>query len=61
MRAFVKLRQMISKNKELEHIFNELERKVERHDADIMNILNAIRQILKEEEKLKGKIGFLRG
>ena len=60
MRAFVKPRQMISKNKELEHKFNELEHKVERHDADIMNILNAIRQILKEEEKPKGTFGFAR-
>jgi hypothetical protein len=60
MRAFVKLRQMISKNKELEHKFIELEHKVERHDADIINILNAIRQIIKEEEKPKGKFGFAR-
>ena len=60
MRAFVKLRQMISKNKELAQKFNELEHKVERHDADILNILNAIRQILKEEEKPKGTFGFVR-
>ncbi len=60
MRAFVKLRQMISKNKEFEQKLNELEHKYERHDADIINIFNAIRQIMKEEEKPKGKIGFAR-
>jgi len=60
MRAFVKLNWMISRNKELERKFNELEHKVERHDVDIMNIFNAIRQLMKEEEKPKGKIGFAR-
>jgi hypothetical protein len=60
MRAFVKLRRMISKNKEFEQKLNELERKYERHDADIINILNAIRQLIKEEEKPKGTFGFVR-
>jgi len=60
MRAFVKLRQMVSKNKEFEQKLNELEHKYEHHDADIISIFNAIRQIIKEEEKPKGKIGFAR-
>ena len=59
MRAFIKLRMMISKNKELEHKLQELERKVEMHDSDIIAIFNAIRQIMKEEEKPKGKFGFV--
>ena len=60
MRTFVRLRQMISKNKDLEHKLNELEHKVERHEGDIIGILNAIRMIMKEEDKPKYKIGFLR-
>ncbi|MEK7375747.1 MAG: ORF6N domain-containing protein [Candidatus Margulisiibacteriota bacterium] len=60
MRAFIKLRRMISRNKDIEHKLNQLEHKVERHDEDIINILNAIRQIMKEEEKPKGKFGFAR-
>ena len=59
MRAFVKLRRMILKNKDLEYKLNQLEHKLERHDEDIIGILNAIRQIMKEEEKPKGKFGFL--
>ncbi|MCX5749138.1 MAG: ORF6N domain-containing protein [Candidatus Saganbacteria bacterium] len=59
MRAFVKLRQMVSNNKELVHKLNELERKIEKHDEDIIAIFNAIRQLMKEEIKPKGKIGFL--
>ena len=59
IRAFIKLRQMISRNKDLEHKLNELERKIERHDGDIIAIFNAIRQLMKEETKPKGKIGFL--
>jgi len=62
MRAFVKLRRMISNNKELAHKLKELEHKIERHDEDIIAIFNAIRQLMKEETpelKPKGKIGFL--
>ena len=60
MRAFVKLRRMISRNKVLEQKLYELEHKIERHDDDIIAILKAIKQIMKEEEKPKYKIGFLR-
>lgn len=59
MRAFVKLRRMISKNKALEHKLSELEQKIERHDTDIIAIFNAIRQLMKEDEKPKNKIGFV--
>ena len=60
MRAFVKMRRLISKNKELEHKLIELERKYEKHDNDILDILNVIRHLMKEDEKPKSKIGFLR-
>lgn len=58
MRAFVKLHQMISRNKELEQKLYELEHKLEHHDADIIAIFSAIRQIMKEEEKPKNRMGF---
>jgi hypothetical protein len=45
MRAFVKLREMISTNKELAHKLAELERKTEKHDEEIKAIFNAIRQL----------------
>ena len=58
MRAFVKLREMLSLHKELSVKLKELERKVEGHDEAIHAIFEAIRRLMKEEEKPKGKIGF---
>jgi phage regulator Rha-like protein len=46
MRAFVKLRQILSTHKELVHKLNELERKIEKHDVDIKSIFEAIRQLM---------------
>lgn len=60
MRVFVKLREMISTNKELAHKLGQLERKIERHDEEIKTIFNAIRQLMTPPEKPKRKIGFRR-
>ncbi|MEK7448371.1 MAG: ORF6N domain-containing protein [Planctomycetota bacterium] len=61
MRAFVKLRQILSTHKELVYKLNELERKTERHDSEIKTIFNAIRQLMASpDEKPKRKIGFYR-
>jgi len=60
MRAFVKLREMISTNKELAHKLAELEKKTEKHDEEIKGIFNAIRQLMIPPEKPKRKIGFKR-
>lgn len=46
MRAFVKLRQILSAHKELAHKLNELERKIEKHDKEISSIFEAIRQLM---------------
>lgn len=59
MRAFVKLRQMISINKELAQKIAELEHKIGQHDQDIISLFNAINQMLRYEDKPKGKIGFI--
>lgn len=45
MRAFVKLRELLSANKELAHKLNQLERKLEKHDEEIKAIFGAIRQL----------------
>ncbi len=59
MRAFVKLRDIISTHKELAHKLAELERKIDKHDADIGMIFEAIRQLMvPPPEKPKGRIGF---
>lgn len=46
MRAFVKLRHILSAHKELAHKLSELERKIEKHDAEIKSIFDAIRQLM---------------
>ncbi len=59
MRAFVKLKQILSMNKELAYKLAELERKIEKHDEDIQAIFEAIRQLMASPPiKPKPQIGF---
>jgi len=59
MRAFVKLRQILSINKELAHKLAELETKIEKHDVDIQAIFEAIRRLMAPPPiKPKPLIGF---
>jgi hypothetical protein len=60
MRAFVKLREILSTNKELAYKLVQLERKIEKHDDEIKLIFDAIRQLMTPPEKKKRKIGFRR-
>ena len=56
MRAFVKLREIISTHKELAQKLKELELKIETHDENIAAIFEAINQLLAHEEKPKEKL-----
>jgi len=58
MRAFVKIREMLSVYKELMNKLNELEKKVEKHDVEIGSIFEAIRQLMEPPQPPKPKIGF---
>ena len=58
IRVFVKLRQILSTHKELSYKLRELERKIEKHDAEIQSIFEAIHQLMTVPEKPKRKIGF---
>ncbi len=58
MRAFVKLRQILSAHKELSAKLDQLERKTERHDEEIRAIFTAIRQLMRPSEPSRRKIGF---
>ena len=58
MRAFVKLRQMLSTNKELAHKLAQLEHRIEKHDTEIHAIFEAIRQLMNSPEKPKRSIGY---
>ena len=59
MRAFVKLREILSINKDLAHQLSQLERKIEKHDDEIKLIFDAIRQLMTPPEPKRKKIGFL--
>ena len=59
MRTFVKLREILSTHKELAQKLAELEEKISQHDAEIQNLFQAIRQLMKPSEKSKQSIGFI--
>ncbi len=55
----MKLRQILSANKALASKLKELERKIEKHDADIQAIFEAIRQLMAPEpQESRRIIGF---
>ncbi len=56
MRAFVKLREMISSNKDLAKKLLELEKK---YDMQFKVVFDAIRELMKHPEPKEKKIGFL--
>ena len=58
MRAFVKLRETLDKNRELAEKFSDLEQRVGKHDEEITAILEAIRQLMAPPEKPRREIGF---
>jgi hypothetical protein len=55
MRAFVKLREMLSTHKDLKRKIKSMEKK---YDEKFQIVFEAIKQLLSEEEKPKKKIGF---
>ena len=58
MRAFVQLREIISFNKELAAKFDELSKRVDKHDEIIDSILEAIRGLIAPPEPEQKRIGF---
>jgi len=60
MRAFVRLREMISTNKELSRKLDELERKLATHDTAIAGLITAIRELATPAPPPpKRRIGFM--
>lgn len=58
VRAFVRLREMISANSELARKFAELEHRLDAHDEQIAHLFAAIRQLLAPPPEKKREIGF---
>ena len=58
VRAFVKLREMLSTHKELAGKLDDLERKLQTHDRQIVSLFEAIRGLMAPPPKPRGRIGF---
>jgi hypothetical protein len=58
VRAFVRLREMLSNNRQLAAKLAELESRLEDHDASIQNLIEAIKELMAPEEPNRRKIGF---
>lgn len=58
VRAFVKLREIISTHKELAAKFELLENKFDKHNKEIQVLFQAIRKLMKPSNPPRKKIGF---
>lgn len=58
MRAFVKVREVLSAHKELAGELQKLQNRVGKHDKEIQTIFEAIRELMRIPEKPKRQIGF---
>lgn len=58
VRAFVRLREILSTHKELAQKLKELELKIDSHDQQIQAIFDVINQLISTPEKPKRKMGF---
>jgi phage regulator Rha-like protein len=58
VRAFVRLREMLAANEQLAAKIDELELRLDTHDASIQDLLEAIRELMAPEPAGDRKIGF---
>lgn len=61
MRAFVKLREMLTTHRALARKLAQLEKRIEGHDEEITAIFEVIRQLMEPPEKPSKRIGFRAG
>ncbi|HPI37690.1 MAG TPA: ORF6N domain-containing protein [Ignavibacteriaceae bacterium] len=58
MRAFVKLREIVSTHKKVEEKLKEIENRLGQHDKQILQIIDVINQLITPPEPVKKKVGF---
>jgi hypothetical protein len=58
--TFVRLRQVLSGNKDLAKKFDLLEKRVFKHDSDIRELVRDIRKLTITKSLNRGKVGFLK-
>jgi hypothetical protein len=56
--AFVRMRRAIAGNRHILTKLAQLERRLETHDADIQDLMDAIRELMSPEEPNRRRIGF---
>jgi phage regulator Rha-like protein len=59
VRAFVRMREMLAKNRQLAAKIDELDRRLETHDSAIQDLIEAIKELMIPEAVPRRKIGFL--
>jgi len=58
VRAFVRLREMLSTNEQLAGKIDELEQRLDTHDASIQELIEAIRELMAPDPATGRRIGF---
>ena len=58
VRAFVRLREMLSANRQLAAKINELETRVDAHDGTIQDVIEAMKELMTPEDPPHRPIGF---
>ncbi len=58
IKTFVRLREFIYKHQEIAYMLSLLEKKVNKHDLEIQQLMEAIHGLLRTPEKPKREIGF---
>jgi phage regulator Rha-like protein len=58
VRAFVRLREVLSTNQQLTSKIDELEERLDTHDASIQELIEAIRELMAPDPPSGGRIGF---
>jgi len=58
VRAFVRLREVLASNRQVAVKIEELEERLGTHDAALQAIVQAIKELMAPQKKLRGKIGF---
>lgn len=58
VRAFVRVREMLAHNPQIAAKIEELENRLDKHDTDLQEIVEAIKELMVPPEGSRGKIGF---
>jgi hypothetical protein len=58
VRAFIRMREALAANQQIIAKLSELERKVEGHDSDIQDLIEAIRELMEPPPATNRRIGF---